>query len=109
MWHPQLPVECECLENGVGLKSVGVSHACCGLRGDLPWAPAVTNDAELVMLSCCCQLGCALKFLSPKIKPKGEFCFWPSCAGIPLPFPVWGVRLFASPQSRGVYVWEQGL
>lgn len=50
MWHPQLPVECECLENGVGLKLVAVSHPWCGLCGDLPWVPAVTSDAEVVML-----------------------------------------------------------
>lgn len=68
-----------------------LSHPCYGLCGDPPGAPAVTSDAELLMLSCHCQLGCATKFLFPEIKPMGEFCFWPPCAGIPLPFHVWGV------------------
>lgn len=58
-----------------------------------------------------------MKFLSPEKKPLGEFCFWPSCAGIPLPFCVRGVSRYlhrvqstgtaATLWSRGVYVWEQ--
>lgn len=92
-------------------------HPWCGLRRDPAGAPAVRSDAELVMLSRRCWLGRAVKFLSPEIKPVGEFYFWPSCARIPLPFRVWGVSGYlhrvhsagtaATPGSRGVCVWEQ--